>query len=465
VLGRTGDRQPAEQTLPAVAAGAIPGPRLPVALQTLGFGLWPQRYLHWCARRYGDRFTLRLATIGPTVVVTDAPSIRDVFGLKSHEFSADSTMLEPFLGSKSLLCQDGEVHARERRLLARAFRPEALTSYADAMETITRRDLESWPIGREFAMHPRLQAITLEVILRVAFGIDATDRLDELRSRLAPFLRQAGSLLVLNPGFRRELRGHSPWARFQRLRAEVLAALAEEVRQRRNAPDLEARTDVLSLLLQAESDGDHLEDDEILHNLLTMLLAGHDTTATALGWTFDLLLHHPAAMERLRADLENDGRDYIGAVIRESLRLRPVVIDTGRTLVQPTPIGDSVYPARTMISPSILLAQHRADVYPEPMEFRPERFLGGDAPEPLAWIPFGGGVRRCLGAGFAMLEMETILRTILGHCELTAARAREDTQRRRAVTLFPRHGTRVVLTCRRPAQEGRAANAARSSGS
>jgi len=453
MLDRAGGRQPADQPLIAAAAGPVPGPRLPVALQTLGYGVWPQRYLHWCARRYGDRFTLRLATIGTTVVVTDPASIRDVFGLKQHEFSADGTMLEPFLGSKSLLCQDGEVHARERRLLARAFRPEALRTYSDAMKGITRRDLETWPIGLEFAMHPRLQAITLEVILRVAFGIDVTDRLEELRSRLAPFLRQGGSLLVLNPGFRRELRGHSPWARFQRLRSEVLVALAEEVRQRRTVPDLDARTDVLSLLLQAESDGDHLDDDEILHNLLTMLLAGHDTTATALGWTFDLLLHHPAAMDRLRANLMNGGRDYIGAVIRESLRLRPVVIDTGRTLVQPTLIGDSVYPARTMISPSILLAHHRSDVYSDPMEFRPERFLGAEAPEPLAWIPFGGGVRRCLGAGFAMLEMETILRTVLGHCELTAARAREDTQRRRAVTLLPRHGTRVVLTSRRLAEK------------
>ena len=449
MLSRSGERQPADLPLLAASARDIPGPQLPAALQTLCYGLWPQRYLHWCARKYGERFTLRLAAIGTRVVVTDAASIRDVFGLKPHEFATDSTMLEPFLGSTSVLCQDGEVHARERRLLARAFRPEALKNYADAMEAITRRDLASWPVGREFALHPQLQAITLEIILRVAFGIDAADRLDDLRNCLRPFLRQTGSLLVLNPAFRRELRGHSPWARFQRLRSDVLVVLAEEIGQRRDAADLDVRTDVLSLLLQAESDGDHLEDDEVLDNLLTMVLAGHDTTATALAWTFDLLLHHPDAMDQLRADLANGSREYIGAAIRESLRLRPVVIDTGRTLVQPTPVGDTLYPARTVISPSILLAHHRADVYPDPMEFRPERFLSPEAPEPLTWIPFGGGVRRCLGAGFAMLEMEIILRTILGHCKLSAARAREDTQRRRAVTLFPRHGTRVALTSRR----------------
>ena len=249
----------------------------------------------------GSRFASR--RFGTSVVVTDAASIRDVFGLKAHEFSTDSTMLEPFLGSRSLLCEDGDVHARERRLLARAFRPEALKNYGDAMEDITRRDLETWPIGRAFALHPRLQAITLEIILRVAFGIDETDRLDDLRSCLRPFLRQAGSLLVLNPGFRRDLRGRSPWARFQRLRSDVLAVLAQEIGQRRDAADLDVRTDVLSLLLHAENDGDHLEDEEVLDNLLTMVLAGHDTTATALAWTFDLLLHHPVAMDELRADL------------------------------------------------------------------------------------------------------------------------------------------------------------------
>lgn len=429
--------------------GRIPGPRLPAALQTLCYGLWPQRYLHWCTRKHGDRFTLRLAAIGTRVVVTDPASIRDVFALKADEFETDSTMLEPFLGSESLLCQDGEVHARERRLLARAFRPGTLENYADEMETITRRDLDSWPVGRAFALHPRLQAITLEIILRVAFGIDAVDRLDRLRNCLRPFLRQSGSLLVLNPGFRRELRGHSPWAHFQQLRAAVLAALAEEIGRRRHAADLETRTDVLSLLLQAESNGDRLEDDEVLHNLLTMVLAGHDTTATALAWTFDLLLHHPASMDRLRADLASGSRDYIGATIREATRLRPVVIDTGRTVVQATRIGDALYPAGTALSPSILLAHHRADLYPDPMEFRPERFLTADAPEPLTWIPFGGGVRRCLGAGFAMLEMEVLLRTILEQCELSPSLAREDTQRRRAVTLFPRHGTRVVMTTRR----------------
>jgi cytochrome P450 len=449
VLSRLGGHRPAGPRPSATDSGDLPGPRLPPTLQTVCYGIWPQRYLHWCTRNYGDRFTLRLAALGPRVVVTDAASIRDVFALKPHEFATNSTMLEPFLGSKSLLCQDGDVHARERRLLARAFRPAALESYGEEMDAITRRDIASWPVGRAFALHTRLQAITLEIILRVAFGIDAADRLDDLRNCLQPFLRQAGSLLVLNPSFRRELRGHSPWARFQRLRSDVLAVLTDEIRQRREAADLEVRTDVLSLLLRAESDGDHLDDEEVLHNLLTMVLAGHDTTATALAWTFDLLLHHPAAMDRLRDDLANGGRDYVGAIIRESTRLRPVVIDTGRTLVQPTSIGGVTYPAGTEVSPSILLAHHRADAYPDPMEFRPERFLDSNAPEPLTWIPFGGGVRRCLGAGFAMLEMEIVLRTILGHCELSAARTREDTQRRRAVTLFPRHGTRVVMTSRR----------------
>ena len=211
----------------------VPGPRLPSAVQTLLYGVWPERYLHWCARRFGDRFTQRLGGIGTSVVLTDAASIRDVFALKPHQISTNGTMLEPFLGARSVLCQDGEIHDRQRKLLARAFRPEALKGYADAMETIVRRDMRSWPVGRAFPLHPRLQAITLEVILRVAFGVDATHRLDDLRSSLQPFLRQGGSLLVLNPGFRRDLWGHSPWARFQRLRANVLAALSDEIAHRR----------------------------------------------------------------------------------------------------------------------------------------------------------------------------------------------------------------------------------------
>lgn len=437
----------ADPPVTAATAG-VPGPRLPGAVQTLMYGLWPQRYLHWCARRFGDRFTLRLPGIGTTVVLADAASIRDVFALKSHQIGMNGTMLEPFLGARSVLCQDGEPHDRQRRLLARAFRPDALKSYADAMDIIVEHHVRSWPVGREFPLHPRLQAITLDVILRVAFGIDATDRLDHLRESLRPFLRQTGSLLVLNPGFRRELRGHSPWARFQRLRSDVLAALSDEIAHRRATPNAGGRADVLSLLVQAQTDGDHLDDDDVLDNLLTMVLAGHDTTATALAWTFDLLLHHPAAMDRLRDELAEGGRHYTGAVIKESMRLRPVVIDTGRTLLEPTHLGGKPYARHTVVTPSILLAHHRPDVYPDPMAFRPERFLDREAPENLSWIPFGGGVRRCLGAGFATLEMEIVIRAILQRCKLSAARAREDTQRRRAVTLLPRHGTRVILQSR-----------------
>jgi cytochrome P450 len=414
-------------------------------VQTLCYGLWPQRYLHWCARRYGDRFKLTLPAMGTAVVLTDAASIRDVFALKRHQIATNGTILEPFLGRKSLLCQDGDLHDRQRRLLARAFRPDALESYATAMEAVVVQDMRSWPVGRAFPLHPRLQAITLEVILRVAFGIDASDRLDDLRASLRPFLHRAGSLLVLNPGFRRELGGHSPWARFERLRSKVLTTLSAEIDRRRSAADLDARPDVLSMLLRSASDGDHLDDDEVLDNLLTMVLAGHDTTATALAWTIDLLLHHPHAMNRLRAELAEGGRDYLGAVIKEAMRLRPVVVDTSRTLVEPTVIGGRSYGAGTVVTPSILLAHHRRDLYPDPMDFRPERFLDPAVAEPLTWIPFGGGLRRCLGAGFATLEMEVVTRTILSNCELAAARSRVDTQRRRAITLIPRHGTQVIV--------------------
>ena len=427
---------------------SVPGPRLPLAVQTVLYGIWPQRYLHWCRRRFGDQFRLRLPTIGPSVVLADPASIRDVFSLRADQITTNATVLEPFLGPKSLLCVDGASHDRQRRLLARAFRAEAMKGYAETMEEVALNDVASWPIGREFALHPRLQAITLEIILRVAFGVNDAGRLDTLRSRLRRFLRDAGSLLVLNPGFRRELRGRSPWARFQGLRAGVLDALNDELVQRRSAADLHDCTDVLSLMLRSENDDDQLDNEELLDNLLTMVLAGHDTTATALAWTFDLLLHHPVALDRLKEELAEGGRSYLGAVIKESLRLRPVVVDTGRTWAQPARLGGTLYAAGTAVTASMLLAHHRADLYPRPLAFLPDRFLA-DAPEPLTWIPFGGGVRRCLGAGFATLEMEVLLRTIITHCELRAARSRPDAQKRRAVTLVPRRGARVVLEASR----------------
>ena len=434
----------------------VPGPWSPMAVQTILYGLWPARYLARCQRRYGDTFTLRLPQpLGNVVVLADPDAIRDAFALNADACRTDPTLLEPFLGAESLLGLDGERHQRQRRLLSRAFRADTMQTYAAAIEAATLAEIHTWPVDRPFPLHPRLRAITLEVILRVVFGVEDADRLSDFRRQLEPFLLGAGSLIVLNPGFRRNLGGHSPWARFRRRRAHVLESLSAEIERRRSAGDLDRRRDVLSVLLGAQDDdGDQLGDDELRDNLLTMVLAGHDTTATALAWSFDLLLHHPAALERLTAELERKDETYLDAVIKETLRLRPVVPDVGRTLVRATRIGTTTFPAGTSVTPSILLAHRRPDAYSDPDRFRPERFLGNDPPELLAWLPFGGGFRRCIGAGFATLEMRVVLRTVLDNCGLAPAHSRQERQQRRAVTLQPRHGTRVTVKARKPRVAG-----------
>jgi cytochrome P450 len=417
---------------------------LPSWLQTILYGLWPQSYLHWCARRYGDRFVLRLPAVGESIVLGRPDAIRETLALRSDQFVANAAMLEPFLGAESLLCLSGDAHDRQRRLLGRAFRGDVVRVQEAVIEELTLGMVHDFPDGESFALHPRLQALTLEVILRVVFGVDDADELDALRRHLEVFLELAGSLFVLNPAFRRRVGGVTPWARFARVRARLLQSLQDEIERRRTSADLASRRDMLSLLLQSQADGDELSDNELLHNLLTMVLAGHETTATALAWTFDLLLHDNSAHERLRRDLRAGDPAFLEAVVKESLRLRPVVLDTGRTLTAGVRIAGVDYPAGTTLTPSILLAHHDSTTYPDPMRFRPERFLE-NAAEPMTWIPFGGGARRCLGAGFASLEMRVIIRTTLQNCELAAARAKPDGQKRRAITLVPRHGTRVVI--------------------
>jgi hypothetical protein len=420
-----------------------------MAAQTVLYGLWPACYLARCQRRHGDTFTLRLPQpLGTLVVLADPGAIRDTLALKADACRTDPTLLEPFLGATSLLGLDGEPHQRQRRLLSRAFRAETMQTYSTIIESATAADIDTWPVGRPFALHARLQAITMEVILRVVFGIDDADRLRDFRQHLEPFLIDAGSVLVLNPGFRRNLGGYSPWARFNRRRARLLESLSAEIERRRSTREFNQRSDMLSLLLSAADDADGLGDDELRDNLLTMVLAGHDTTATALAWAFDLLLHHLPVLEQLTHELMSDGEAYLEAVIKETLRLRPVIPDIGRTLTRPTRLGTTTFAAGTSVAPSILLAHQRADTYPNPGQFRPDRFLGDHPPDLLTWLPFGGGFRRCLGAGFATLEMRVVLRTILAHCRLVPADARQERQRRRAVTLQPRHGTRVILESR-----------------
>jgi cytochrome P450 len=370
--------------------------------------------------------------------------------------------MEPVLGPRSLLLLDEDDHLAQRRLLLGPFHGDKVRLYADLVGEIVAHEVERWPIGRPFPIRPRMQAVTLEVILRTVFGIREAERLDRLRD-LIPRLLQHGNLVVWMPWLRRDLGPLSPWRRFEQVRAAVDEILYDEIRRRRARYDTE-RDDVLSLLLRARDDeGQPMTDAELHDELMTLLLAGHETTATGLAWTFERLLRHPSALRRLVDEIDGgEDETYLEAVVKESLRVRPVVYDVARLLTAPYSVRGWVLPAGTYVVPSITGVHLFANLYPHAAEFRPERFLESQ-PEPYAWIPFGGGRRRCVGAAFATMEMKVTLREVLSRVSLRAPEAVSEKVRLHNVTLMPAKGARVVVTSRRvqPARMDAEAAAAR----
>jgi cytochrome P450 len=329
-----------------------------------------------------------------------------------------------------------------------------MRSYEETMNEIVEAEIDSWPLNAEFPIHARMQAVTLEVILRVVFGISSGPRLDRLREMLGTVLTEtaAPGRQVLGLALQR-FGGRGMFAQFETQLREVDDLLLAEIAEHRERPDLEGREDILSMLMQAEfEDGTRMEDRELRDQLMTLLLAGHETTATALAWTFDLLLRHPAVLGRLRDSLEAGEEDYLRATISESLRLRPVIPLAGRRLSKELVADGIKLPEGTDVTPAIWLTHTRPDVYPEPFAFKPERFLD-DGPDTYAWIPFGGSVRRCIGATFAEFEMRVVLREVLTRCELSKADPRPERTGRRNITLSPKDGTPVVVTARQPARE------------
>jgi cytochrome P450 len=438
----------------ADAAGAIslpPGPCLPATLQTLLWVLRPVQFLEWCWRRYGDRFTLRFSHVGSLVVLADPAAIKTVFTGDPDLFLAGegNRVLEPVVGRHSVLLLDGADHLRHRRLMLPPFHGDRLHRYGERIAEVTRREMDRWPVGVSMALRPRMQAITLEVILRVVFGIEEAARLVQVRGLLQRALDLAASrsllflLLWLPRGHTR--RAWGPWARFQRALARVDAVLFEEIGRRRQAPGPAGRDDILSLLLEARDEhGAPLTDLELRDELMTLLVAGHETTATALAWTFERLLRTPTALARIQGELPQGGGAYLDAVLKETLRLRPIIPIVVRRLTAPLELQGYALPAGIHVAPCIYLVQRRPDVYPDPAAFRPERFL--DRPvDPSAWIPFGGGLRRCLGASFAIYEMKLVLATVLGGARLRSARRAAEPIRRRSLTFAPARDALVVL--------------------
>ena len=435
-----------------------PGPTTPPAVQTVNWLFRPIEFMNSCRRRYGDAF--RVKFIGfetPMVMISDPEAIRALYrGRENGLPPGRSVSLEPVVGARSILLLEGEEHLARRRLMLPPFHGERMRAYEEVISELVNSEIGSWPIGETFPIHPRMQALTLEVIMRAVFGVSEPRRAARLRGLLVDLLSQSTSpVLQLRVLLARRFGGRDPLAQLKRQTAEIDEVLAAEVAERRADPDLGEREDILSMLVAARfEDGEPMSDGELRDQLMTLLLAGHETTATGLAWTFDLLLRHPTTLERLRSELEAGEEGYLRAVIAESLRLRPVIPLAGRRLRDELHVDGLTLPAGTDVTPAIWLTHTREDLYPAPLEFRPERFLD-EGPDTYSWIPYGGGVRRCLGASFAEFEMRIVLRETLRRCELRGMRRRPERIARRNVTFSPRRGTPVLVSSRRASPVGR----------
>lgn len=437
----------AEREIPAkpTPLALPPGPRRPGALQSLEYGLDPYGFFQRAHRRFGDVFTVHV--VGEEWVMLAHPdAVREVFGHGPDELDSGQAnfALRPILGTRNVLLLDGAEHLRRRKLVLPPFHGERMKAYADIVAGVAQRDLAGWPRATPFATLPRMQAVTFEVIMRAVFGVGEASRLDRLRVILRDFLswtthwRRAFTFAFLGPervmalpGFRRQL-------------AEVDSEIFGEIVRRRQAPDLAEREDVLSLLLQARDEqGLALSDEEVRDELVTLLVAGHETTAALLAWALSELADAPAVQERLAAGEQGLSE----AIVAETLRLHPPVpLGALRRLRKPLRIGGRDLPAGTTVAACALLVHRRADLYERPDRFLPDRFLSAKPPAG-GWLPFGGGVRRCVGAAFAQFEARLVLEEVAKRVRIAHPSGRRPIGiGRRGIVLVPRRGGRLVAT-------------------
>ncbi|MGN7226003.1 cytochrome P450 [Dietzia maris] len=426
--------------------GLPPGPRLPRILQAVLALSAPAVVFPAAARRYGVPFTVDLMPAGRKVVAVSEPAqIKDVFAGSPSVFHAGkgNDLLRPLLGEHSLLLQDGDEHARARRLLAPAFGRREIDGYRTLVEEVTREQLDHWPRSGRVRAHVLLNQLTLEVILRVVFGVTDSARLDRMRPIVARAV-DAGPVVMIGLGIP-ALRRFRPWSREVRDLETIHEFLGEEISAARLDPGLSERRDLLALLVRASAaDAQGLSDQELRDQLMTLVAAGHETTATAMAWSMLELARHPRIQDRCVAEIAEGGSEYLDAVLKEVLRLHPVVPMVMRELQEPATVGGRTYPRGVTISPSIVLAHRSAATYAGPRDFDPGRFLG-EVPTPTEWLPFGGGARRCIGASFAMMEGQVILRQLLERYRLESVGSGREWPRSRNVTLYPWRRARVDL--------------------
>jgi cytochrome P450 len=421
-----------------------PGPRAPAALNTVRFARRPLDVLREWHARYGDVFTIRMLGFGTGVYVVDPDAIRELFTGDQSDLRAGeaNSFMEPVLGPHSVLVLDGNEHLRQRKLLLPPFQGSRVAAFREVIRDVAEREIARWQPGSRFVLRERMRSVTFEVICRAVFGVTEPERVERLRTTLGAVIDSSPIFMVARAA-RVDLGPLSPGGRFVRRLRAADAALYEEIERRRGEPDLAERSDVLSLLLCARDEqGRGMTNEELRDELFTMLGAGHETTATGLAFALELLLHNPPVLARLREELTADDDSYLDAVVKESLRLRPVIDAAERTLTKPRTVAGWELPAGVKVYPGILLVQQREDLYPRAHEFRPERFLDEGA-EPYSWLPFGGGIRRCIGAALAQAEMAEVLRVVVRGIELRPLRARPDPVVLRGITLAPRHGVAV----------------------
>jgi cytochrome P450 len=434
-----------------------PADGAPPLLQTIRFGLRPIAFALGARRRYGDVWQLQIMSRKEPFVVTCHPEhVRSLMKAKPNEAPSltGESPLRPILGPNSVLTSVGERHMRQRKMLLPPFHGEAVERYVQMIAEVAEREIDRWPVGEPFALAPRMQAVTLDVIMSGVFGIEGKPARGTTEHRMRQTIRRLlgastnplYQIVELQNVARREPRGI-----LRHLLAIVDRQMYDVIRERRAAgPDSE-RGDVLSLLLQARDEqGQLLTDGELRDELLSLVLAGHETTANSLAWTFERLVRTPQAYDRLRELTRAGGPDadaYVEATIHEGMRNRPVIPMIVRMVMRPWRFGDYVVPARTPVAISIVALHHREDVYPDPHAFRPERFVEGK-PGTYTWIPFGGGIRRCLGATLAMAEQRVVLSAIARRTDLFAPDPEPERARQRNVTMIPRRGARIVVSRR-----------------
>jgi cytochrome P450 len=419
-----------------------PGPAIPPLAQTARWILRPTQFMERSRTGYGDVFTVRLGGVGNYVFVSDPQLVKQIFTADPDHLRAGESNwpLLPVLGDRSVLLLDGKEHLSQRRLLLPPFHGERLERYRELFAEIAQRHLETWPRGRPFPILPELQLLTLEAIMRVVFGEDEPEeRLKRLADAMTSLATAGQSRLAQIPWMRHDFGRFSPMRQFMNVRYAVDRVLYDEIARRRREGGAEDRPDVLSMMLVTG-----MSDQELRDELMTLLIAGHETTTVSLAWAFERLLRHPGMYDRLAAE---DG--FAEAVLNEALRLRPPVpVVTRRVKNEPYQLNGHTIPVDEHVAPCIWLAHRRPDVYPDPEAFRPERFMD-KAPETYAWLPFGGGTRRCIGASFAQLEMSVVLKTIAQSVDLTAAEPAPEPVGRRAIVLSPKRGSKVLLSTKR----------------